>query len=147
MKNSHPFQKDILHILVKYQLPYPPLFEKLIQPQSKTDIETIQPQLEYNPTSPRRAKMVLLKISIFLSINISCCTNQLWCFLNAVRKGHIKIINIRSIKKWHFYMIIKKSRFQALLIYSVHSQSILSLLNAKGGVVFELGLYCFKISF
>ena len=31
----------------------PHLFENLIKPQSKTDIVTIKPQLEYNPNSKK----------------------------------------------------------------------------------------------
>ena len=107
----HPFQKliqpqsktDVESI--QPQLEYNPTHVnydifKVIKSQSKADFETIQPQLEYNPTSLLRAKMVLSKISNFLSINTSCCSNQLGIFFNAVRKGHtIKSMNFKSIKK------------------------------------------------
>ena len=72
-------------------------------------------------------------------------------FIIIIFDNFSQTLKVKRIKKCHFCMIMKKSRFQTLLIYSAVCFIVsIYFKNSKVGtvgVVFKLGLYYFKISF
>ena len=73
-------------------------------------------------------------------------------FASIIYDNFSQTLKVKRMRKCHFYMITKKPRFQALLIYTgiciiTHFMMSIYLKNAKvgmSGVVFKLGFYCFN---